>query len=86
MFLKNYLTSAFLFFFQGNLVSKDFNIQKEAGGVTFRAVQKGFKAQVSENYIEIHLFWAGKGTCCLPSRGTYGPTISAISVTPGNRI
>ncbi|XP_075645983.1 putative LRR receptor-like serine/threonine-protein kinase At1g56130 [Castanea sativa] len=69
-------------YIQGNLVSKDFNIQKEAGGVTFRAVQKGFKAQVSENYMEIHLFWAGKGTCCLPSRGTYGPTISAISVTP----
>ncbi|KAK4594624.1 hypothetical protein RGQ29_018345 [Quercus rubra] len=69
-------------YIQGNLVSKDFNIQKEAGGVTFRAVQKRFKAQVSENYIEIHLFWAGKGTCCLPSRGTYGPSISAISVTP----
>ncbi|KAF3974719.1 hypothetical protein CMV_001977 [Castanea mollissima] len=69
-------------YIQGNLVSKDFNIQKEAGGVTFRAVQKGFKAQVSENYMEIHLFWAGKGTCCLPSRGTYGPTISAITVTP----
>nr|POE95010.1 putative lrr receptor-like serine/threonine-protein kinase [Quercus suber] len=73
-------------YIQGNLVSKDFNIQKEAGGVTFRAVQKRFKAQVSENYIEIHLFWAGKGTCCLPSRGTYGPSISAISVTPENRM
>ncbi|KAJ0026371.1 hypothetical protein Pint_06973 [Pistacia integerrima] len=32
--------------------------------------------------MEIHLFWAGKGTCCTPDRGTYGPSISAISVTP----
>ncbi|XP_050279378.1 probable LRR receptor-like serine/threonine-protein kinase At1g56130, partial [Quercus robur] len=69
-------------YIQGNRVSKDFNIEKEAGGVTFRAVQKEFTAQVSENYLEIHLFWAGKGTCCVPSRGTYGPSISAIRVTP----
>ncbi|KAL7204243.1 hypothetical protein ACSBR2_017336 [Camellia fascicularis] len=37
--------------------------------------------QVSETYIEIHFFWAGKGTCCVPTQGTYGPSISAISVT-----
>ncbi|MCD7465453.1 hypothetical protein HAX54_001357 [Datura stramonium] len=46
------------------------------------AVQRQFKAQVSENHLEIHLFWAGKGTCCVPIQGTYGPSISAISATP----
>ncbi|KAJ8532663.1 hypothetical protein K7X08_012586 [Anisodus acutangulus] len=36
----------------------------------------------AENHLEIHLFWAGKGTCCVPIQGTYGPSISAISATP----
>ncbi|XP_035543728.1 probable LRR receptor-like serine/threonine-protein kinase At1g56140 isoform X3 [Juglans regia] len=75
-------TRLFDIYIQGNLVLKDFNIQREANGVTFRAVQKGFKAQVSDNHLEIHLFWTGKGTCCIPSVGTYGPSISAIRVTP----
>jgi hypothetical protein len=39
---------------------------------------------VSENYLEIHLFWAGKGTCCTPVIGYYGPLISAIHVASGN--
>ncbi|KAK0596243.1 hypothetical protein LWI29_014033 [Acer saccharum] len=69
-------------YIQGNRVLKDFEIKKEAGGISERAVQKQFKAQVSENYLEIHLFWAGKGTCCIPNQGTYGPSISAISATP----
>ncbi|KAK9274655.1 hypothetical protein L1049_021906 [Liquidambar formosana] len=69
-------------YIQGNLESKDFDIQKEAGGASFRVVQKVFKTRVSENYLEIHLFWAGKGTCCIPIEGTYGPHISAISATP----
>nr|CAN73906.1 hypothetical protein VITISV_029158 [Vitis vinifera] len=67
---------------QGDLILKDFDIRKEAGGVSFQAVKKEFTAQVLENYIEIHLFWAGKGTCCVPAQGTYGPSISAISATP----
>ncbi|KAF3776305.1 hypothetical protein EJ110_NYTH48608, partial [Nymphaea thermarum] len=41
-----------------------------------------FTANVSHNFLEIHLYWAGKGTCCIPAQGTYGPSISAISVTP----
>ncbi|KAF7848879.1 hypothetical protein BT93_L1474 [Corymbia citriodora subsp. variegata] len=69
-------------YIQGILMSKDFDIRKEAGGRSFRAVEKAFKVQVFENYVEIHFFWAGKGTCCMPSRGTYGPSISAIHVTP----
>ncbi|KAF7113150.1 hypothetical protein RHSIM_RhsimUnG0155400 [Rhododendron simsii] len=67
----------------GNLVWKDFKIKKEAGRVSFKAVQIDFRAQVSKNYLEIHLFWAGKGTCCIPTEGTYGPSISAISAIPG---
>ncbi|XP_040375268.1 probable LRR receptor-like serine/threonine-protein kinase At1g56130 [Rosa chinensis] len=47
------------------------------------AIEKVYKAQVvSENYLEIHFFWAGKGTCCIPEEGTYGPLVSAISATP----
>ncbi|KAK1591485.1 hypothetical protein Q3G72_008501 [Acer saccharum] len=69
-------------YIQGIRVLQDFDIKKEAGGVSQKAIQKNFTAQVSENYLEIHLFWAGKGTCCIPAQGTYGPSISAISATP----
>ncbi|KAL7217551.1 hypothetical protein ACSBR2_010917 [Camellia fascicularis] len=69
-------------YIQGNRVFKDFDIRKEAGGASFQAVQKDFTVRVSENYLEIHLFWAGKGTCCIPTQATYGPSISAISATP----
>lgn len=48
------------------------------------AVEKKIQARVSENFLEVHLLWAGKGTCCVPQEGIYGPSISAISVTPGN--
>ncbi|KAL4627847.1 hypothetical protein ACB092_05G195200 [Castanea dentata] len=44
-------------YIQGSLELKDFDISKEAGGVE-RAIQKIFRANVSENYLEIHLFWA----------------------------
>ncbi|WRX28152.1 Protein kinase domain - like 10 [Theobroma cacao] len=68
-------------YIQGELRVKDFDIRKEANGALLQAVRKQFMAKVSENYLEIHLFWAGKGTCCTPARGTYGPTVSAISAT-----
>ncbi|KAL0407102.1 UNVERIFIED_CONTAM: putative LRR receptor-like serine/threonine-protein kinase [Sesamum latifolium] len=64
---------------------KDFDILREANGTFLRAVAREFKVQVSENYIDIHFFWAGKGTCCIPFAGTYGPLISAISATPDFR-
>ncbi|KAL2604713.1 hypothetical protein AAZV13_09G083900 [Glycine max] len=69
-------------YIQGTLVLKDFNIKKEAGGISFSVVLKKFRVEVLENYLEIHLFWAGKGTCCIPVQGTYGPLISAISAIP----
>ncbi|XP_030527078.1 probable LRR receptor-like serine/threonine-protein kinase At1g56140 isoform X1 [Rhodamnia argentea] len=69
-------------YIQGNLVSKDFDIQKEAGGASLTAVRKVYQAQVTANYLEIHFFWAGKGTCCVPNQATYGPLVSAISAVP----
>lgn len=62
---------------------KDFDIAKEAGGVE-RAIAKKFNATVSENYLEIHMFWAGKGTCCIPKEGYYGPLIAAVHAASGN--
>ncbi|XP_051125889.1 probable LRR receptor-like serine/threonine-protein kinase At1g56140 isoform X2 [Andrographis paniculata] len=76
----------FNIYIQGNLVLRDFDIRKEAGGSSFRAVVRDFTARVTENHLEIHLLWAGKGTCCVPNQGTYGPSISAISVTAGDFI
>uniref|UniRef100_A0A0A9CS15 non-specific serine/threonine protein kinase n=1 Tax=Arundo donax TaxID=35708 RepID=A0A0A9CS15_ARUDO len=69
-------------YIQGSLKEKNFNIWKMAGGKSFAAVNKSYTATVSKNFLEIHLFWAGKGTCCIPTQGHYGPMISALSVTP----
>ncbi|KAK8608250.1 hypothetical protein V6N13_023677 [Hibiscus sabdariffa] len=65
-------------YIQGILQLKDFDISKEAGGVE-RAIIKNFTACITSNHLEIHLFWAGKGTSDTP---VYGPSISAISVVP----
>ncbi|KAG8042849.1 hypothetical protein GUJ93_ZPchr0088g33638 [Zizania palustris] len=67
---------------QGALKEKNFDIRKTAGGKSFTAVNKSYTATVVNNFLEIHLFWAGKGTCCIPSVGYNGPMISALSVTP----
>ncbi|XP_027187763.1 probable leucine-rich repeat receptor-like serine/threonine-protein kinase At3g14840 [Cicer arietinum] len=66
-------------YIQGTLVHKDFNIAKEAGGVD-KAVTMSFPAIVTNNTLEIRLYWAGKGTTSIPFRSVYGPLISAISV------
>ncbi|CAN6272052.1 unnamed protein product [Urochloa humidicola] len=67
-------------FIQGAKVLEDFNIQDEAGGV-HRAITKTFTANITDNTLEIHLYWGGKGTTAIPYRGVYGPLISAISAT-----
>ncbi|KAF8408691.1 hypothetical protein HHK36_004754 [Tetracentron sinense] len=67
-------------YIQRNLERENFDIRNEAGGGSKIAIQRDFKAEVTENYLEIHLFWAGKGTCCIPNQGYYGPSISGISV------
>ncbi|XVF39977.1 hypothetical protein PTKIN_Ptkin01aG0076200 [Pterospermum kingtungense] len=68
-------------YIQGTRQLRDFDISKAAGGVD-REIIMSFTANVTENYLEIHLFWAGKGTCCFPASepGYYGPSISALSV------
>ncbi|GLU14107.1 hypothetical protein SLE2022_306960 [Rubroshorea leprosula] len=66
-------------YIQGIVVLKDFDISNEAGGDDI-AITKDFIATATENHLEIHLLWAGKGTCCIPVEGSYGPSISAISV------
>nr|XP_018461450.1 PREDICTED: probable LRR receptor-like serine/threonine-protein kinase At1g56130 [Raphanus sativus] len=75
-------TRYFNIYVQGRLVERDFGIRRTVGDTTVRAVQKIYKANVSENYLEIHLFWAGKGTFNIPILGTYGPLISAITAKP----
>ncbi|KAL0793176.1 hypothetical protein Bca101_064553 [Brassica carinata] len=64
---------------QGRLVEKDINIRPTDD---FRVVRREYKAHVSENYLEIHLFWAGRGTFDIPVLGTFGPLISTISANP----
>ncbi|XP_058071892.1 probable LRR receptor-like serine/threonine-protein kinase At1g56140 isoform X6 [Magnolia sinica] len=68
-------------YLQGNLAWKDFDIKKEAG-IVFKGIEKKQWVMVNEHILEIHFLWAGKGTCCIPLPGTYGPAISAIHVTP----
>uniref|UniRef100_A0A804I4E6 non-specific serine/threonine protein kinase n=1 Tax=Musa acuminata subsp. malaccensis TaxID=214687 RepID=A0A804I4E6_MUSAM len=67
-------------YIQGNLVLKDFDIRAEENSLT--AVTRKFIVPVTDNFLEIHFFWAGKGTCCVPDQGYYGSSVSAISVNP----
>ncbi|XP_066383102.1 probable LRR receptor-like serine/threonine-protein kinase At1g56140 [Miscanthus floridulus] len=69
-------------YLQGERKEKNFDIRKAAGGKSYTAVKKQYIVPVTRNFLEIHLFWAGKGTCCIPSQGYYGPAISALSATP----
>ncbi|KAI7744318.1 hypothetical protein M8C21_032734, partial [Ambrosia artemisiifolia] len=67
-------------YIQGKLVEKDFDISARAGGVG-KAIVTTYTIDVTTS-LEIRLYWAGKGTINIPSRGNYGPLISAISVDP----
>ncbi|XP_015572505.2 probable LRR receptor-like serine/threonine-protein kinase At1g56140 isoform X1 [Ricinus communis] len=67
-------------YIQGGRVLQDFNLQNEAGG-SKRALVKTFEANVTNSIMDIHFFWAGKGTCCIPQQSTYGPLVSAIHVS-----
>lgn len=68
--------------FQGIRRWKDFNIKEQANG-TGKAIIRSFNVTVTDNTLDIRLYWTGKGTTCIPSRGNYGPLISAISVCWG---
>ncbi|KAI3836460.1 hypothetical protein MKW98_008221, partial [Papaver atlanticum] len=65
---------------QGKRYLKDFNIEEEAKGVG-KSITKIYDVDVTDSTLEIHLYWAGKGTMS-PSYTAYGPLISAIAVTP----
>ncbi|KAG8385384.1 hypothetical protein BUALT_Bualt03G0037400 [Buddleja alternifolia] len=66
-------------YIQGERILKDFDIVKEAIGVD-KAVKQPFKTMVTNKTLEIRFQYTGKGTTAVPSRGTYGPLVSAISV------
>ena len=65
---------------------QNFDIRKAAGGKSYTAVKMQYIVPVTKNFLEIHLFWAGKGTCCNPTQGFYGPVISALSATPSTSL
>ncbi|KAA8525475.1 hypothetical protein F0562_007330 [Nyssa sinensis] len=67
-------------YIQGERVLQDFNIQSESGG-SKRALVKTFDANVTNTIMDIHFFWAGRGTCCIPFQSTYGPLVSAVHVS-----
>ncbi|EOA37487.1 hypothetical protein CARUB_v10011641mg [Capsella rubella] len=71
---------------QGNLLERDFNIAERAGGVGKPFIRQIDDVQVNGSTLEIHLKWLGKGTNVIPTRGVYGPLISAITITPNFKV
>ncbi|KAG7657371.1 Malectin domain [Arabidopsis suecica] len=71
---------------QGILLERDFNIAQRAGGVGKPFLRQVDEVQVNGSTLEIHLKWTGKGTNVIPTRGVYGPLISAITVTPNFKV
>jgi serine/threonine protein kinase len=71
---------------QGNLLERDFNIAERAGGVGKPFIRQIDGVQVNGSTLEIHLQWTGKGTNVIPTRGVYGPLISAITITPNFKV
>ncbi|KAJ6966264.1 LRR receptor-like serine/threonine-protein kinase [Populus alba x Populus x berolinensis] len=67
---------------QGITLWKNFNIMERAGGVGIGIIEVFDNIIVNDGTLEIHLYWAGKGTTFVPYRGVHGPLISAITVTP----
>ncbi|XP_057827742.1 probable LRR receptor-like serine/threonine-protein kinase At1g53440 isoform X1 [Cryptomeria japonica] len=68
-------------YIQGTKMLPNFNIAEVAGGA-FKEVVRKFTVNVTDNTLEIHFLWAGKGTYNVPEEGTYGPSVSAIVITP----
>ncbi|KAK9150682.1 hypothetical protein Syun_008991 [Stephania yunnanensis] len=73
-------------YIQGQLYMKDFNIKDGAGGFGIHFVTKPIQVNVTQNRLDIRFYWNGKGTTGIPSRGNYGPLISAISVDPNFKV
>ncbi|KAG5252453.1 LRR receptor serine/threonine-protein kinase [Salix suchowensis] len=73
-------TRIFDVYIQGERKLKDLNIVEMAKGPN-EAWKTSFSAIVDDNPLEIHFFWAGKGSLDNPL-ALNGPLVSAISVTP----
>ncbi|EEE61687.1 hypothetical protein OsJ_16160 [Oryza sativa Japonica Group] len=71
-------------YLQGERKEQNFDIRKAAGDKSYTVVKRSYKVPVTKNFVEIHLFWAGKGTCCIPTQDNYGPSISALSLIPAD--
>ncbi|OMO86378.1 hypothetical protein CCACVL1_09613 [Corchorus capsularis] len=65
---------------QEKLLWKDFNIKSEARGAENPLIKQVYNVSVTNNFLEIRFYWAGKGTTRIPERSVYGPLVSAISV------
>ncbi|KAG2604449.1 hypothetical protein PVAP13_4NG063813 [Panicum virgatum] len=65
---------------QDRNIRKDFDIAKEAGG-SRKPTNITHEVIVDNTILVIHLYWSGRGTCCIPYEGAYGPLVSAIKVT-----
>lgn len=68
---------------QENLLWKDFNIETEAKSAQKPLVKQVSNVSVTNNFLEIRFYWAGKGTTRIPGRGFYGPLVSSISAVSG---
>ncbi|XP_027357081.1 probable LRR receptor-like serine/threonine-protein kinase At1g53430 isoform X2 [Abrus precatorius] len=66
---------------QGYRYLKDFNIVEKAGAVG-KGITEEFDVEVDDGTLQIHLYWAGKGTTAIPDRSVYGPLVSAIEMIP----
>ncbi|VAI83048.1 unnamed protein product [Triticum turgidum subsp. durum] len=64
---------------QDRNIKTDFDITKEAGGFR-RPTNITYEVTVVNSVLKIHLHWNGRGTCCIPYEGAYGPLVSAIRV------
>ncbi|OMO82763.1 hypothetical protein COLO4_22843 [Corchorus olitorius] len=65
---------------QEKLLWKDFNIESEARSAQKPLIEQVYNVSVTNNFLEIRFYWAGKGTTRIPQRSVYGPLVSAISV------
>ncbi|CAK7344952.1 unnamed protein product [Dovyalis caffra] len=77
-------TRIFDVYIQGERKLKDFNIKEKAQSPNEAWIEK-FPAIVDDHPLEIHFFWAGKGSLNNPPL-LNGPLISAISVTPNYKV
>ncbi|XP_060194552.1 probable LRR receptor-like serine/threonine-protein kinase At1g07650 isoform X2 [Lycium barbarum] len=66
-------------YIQDELKLKDFDIERVAGGVD-KALKQKFNVTVKDKTVQVRFQYAGKGTTAIPSRGSYGPLVSAISL------